>query len=241
MRVRVAFAAAAVGTVAFLGAGTAWAGGEGGDQPEEVEEPAEEVEFADHEAEECFEILEDGGTVDDCQEAPNPILPELNEIIWGGLAFLVLLFALWKFGLPPIRNMVAQREDRIRADLERAEQARVEAEGVLAQYNQQLADARQEAGRLIDEGRQAAEQVRTDLIARAEADAAEVRTRAEEDTRLQVERAMADLRAQVADLSIGLAEKIVERNLDAGAQQDLIEGYIASVGTGNGNGNGGSS
>jgi F-type H+-transporting ATPase subunit b len=193
-----------------------------------------DAQVAGEEEEECIHILEDGGTVDDCQEAPNPILPETNEIIWGGLAFLVLLGVLWKYGLPPIRNMVAQREERIRADLERAEQAKVEAEGVLGQYQQQLADARQEAGRLIDEGRQAADQVRQDLIARAEADAAEVRTRAEEDTRLQVERAMADLRAQVADMSIGLAEKIVERNLDPNAQQELIESYIAQVGNGNG-------
>jgi F-type H+-transporting ATPase subunit b len=237
MRVRIAFAAGAVGLVAFLGAGAAWAGEDPGGEPTgPVEEPGGEIDFADHDAEECYDILVEGGTVDDCQEAPNPILPELNEIIWGGLAFLVLLGVLWKFGLPPIRNMVAQREDRIRADLERAEQAKVEAEGVLTQYQQQLADARQEAGRLIDEGRQAADQVRQDLIARAEADADEVRARAEEDTRLQVERAMADLRTQVADMSIGLAEKIVERNLDPNAQQDLIESYIAQVGNGNGSG-----
>jgi F-type H+-transporting ATPase subunit b len=232
MRVRCMIAAAAVGLVVALGAGPAGAGEDPGSGGETVEEPAEEVDFADEAAEECFEILEDGGTVDDCQEAPNPILPERNEIIWGGLAFLVLFVVLWRFALPPIRSMVQQREDRIRDDLERAEQARVEAEGVLTQYQQHLAEARGVAGRLIDEGRQAAEQVRRDLVARAEADAADIRTRAEEDTRLQVERAMADLRARVADMSIGLAEKIVERNLDAGAQQDLIESYIAQVGNG---------
>lgn len=233
MRVRCMIAAAAVGLVVVVGAGPAGAGEDpGSGEGETVEEPAEEVDFADHAAEECFEILEDGGTVDDCQEAPNPILPEKNEIIWGGLAFLVLFVVLWRFALPPIRNMVKQREDRIRDDLERAEQAKVEAEGVLTQYQQQLAEARAEAGRLIDEGRQAAEQVRRDLVARAEADAADIRTRAEDDTQLQVDRAMADLRARVADMSIGLAEKIVERNLDAGAQQDLIESYIAQVGNG---------
>jgi F-type H+-transporting ATPase subunit b len=233
MRVRLMIAAAAVGLLVAIGAGPAGAGQDpGSDGGETVEEPAEEVDFADHAAEECYDILVEGGTVDDCQEAPNPILPEKNEIIWGGLAFLVLFVVLWRFALPPIRTMVKQREDRIRDDLERAEQAKVEAEGVLTQYQQQLADARAQAGRLIDEGRQAADQVRRDLVARAETDAAEIRTRAEEDTQLQVERAMADLRARVADMSIGLAEKIVERNLDAGAQQDLIESYIAQVGNG---------
>ena len=75
--------------------------------------------------------------------------------------------------------------------------------------------------------------VRQDLIAKAEADAAEIRNRAQEDIRLAQERALADLRAQVSDLSIELAEKVVERNLDRDTQVALIENYINSVGNGN--------
>ena len=44
--------------------------------------------------EECIQILEEGGSVDDCQEAPSPILPEANELIWGALSFLVV-FGRW--------------------------------------------------------------------------------------------------------------------------------------------------
>ena len=50
-----------------------------------------EPKFADDAAEECHKLLEEGKTVDDCQEAPNPLMPESNEIIWGGAAFVVLL------------------------------------------------------------------------------------------------------------------------------------------------------
>ena len=85
---------------------------------------------------------------------------------------------------------------------------------------------------VIEDSRQAAEGVRRDLIAKAEADAAEIRTRAQEDIRLAQERAMTDLRAQVADLSIELAEKVVERNLDRDTQIALIENYINTVGNG---------
>ena len=70
--------------------------------------------------EECIKKLEAGGVIDDCQKAPSPILPETNEIVWGGLAFVVLLLVMWKYALPPVRNMMKQREDRIRDDLERA-------------------------------------------------------------------------------------------------------------------------
>lgn len=180
--------------------------------------------------EECIHILEDGGSVDDCQEAPNPILPELNEVIWGTLAFLVLFVVMWKFALPPIRTMMANREEHIRGDLERAESAKAESEQVLEEYRVQLADARNEASRIIDEARQSADEVRRDLIARAEADADALRERANEDVRLATERAMSELQGRVGELAIELAEKVVEANLDRDTQMALVESYIAEIG-----------
>jgi F-type H+-transporting ATPase subunit b len=215
MRIRVLLATAAVALATVVGLpGSAQA------------EPAGEAE------EECIELLEEGKAIDDCQEAPSPILPEANEILWGGAAFLILLVVLWKFALPPVRQMMQNREDRIRADLERAEQAKKEGESELAEYREQLADARNEAGRIIEEARQSADQVRRDLVARAEAEAAAIRDRAQQDVRLATDRATADLQSRVAELTIELAEKVVERNLDHDTQIALIESYINEVGNG---------
>jgi F-type H+-transporting ATPase subunit b len=233
MRMRTLLATFGLGLLVVLTApGVAWAGEGGGGEPggeEPIEEPEEDL---DHASEECIEILEGGGEIDECQEAPSPILPELNEIIWGGIAFLVLLGILWKFALPGVQNMMKQREDRIRGDLERAEQAKTEAEGVLAEYQRQLADARTEAGRIIEEARQSADQVKRDLTARAEADAAQIRERASQDVALATERATADLQGRMAELSIELAEKVVERSLDRDTQHALIESYIDDLGNG---------
>jgi len=184
--------------------------------------------------EECIKKLEAGGVIDDCQKAPSPILPETNEIVWGGLAFVVLLLVMWKYALPPVRNMMKQREDRIRDDLERAEHARTEAEGELTNYRRQVADARSEAARIIEEARQSADEVKRQIQAQAETDAAEIRSRAQEDIRLATDRAQADLQGRVTDLSIELAEKIVERNLDRDTQLAPVESYIGQVGNGNG-------
>jgi F-type H+-transporting ATPase subunit b len=71
--------------------------------------------------------------------------------------------------------------------------------------------------------------VRKDLIARAEADAADVRARSREDIRLATDRAMSELQERLADLSIEIAEKVVERNLDRETQMALIESYINQV------------
>jgi F-type H+-transporting ATPase subunit b len=171
--------------------------------------------------------------LEDCKKSQSLFTPALPEIIWGGIAFLIVLFALVKFAFPALKKGLKTREDKIRGDLEAAERAKQEAEVERDKYLAQLGDARGEANRIVEEARQAAERVRQDVVAKAEADAAEVRSRADEDIRLARDRAVSDLQRQVGDLSIELAEKIVERSIDPATQQDLVESYISSVGNSN--------
>tara|TARA_B100000700_G_C14855023_1_gene765845 strand:+ start:30 stop:764 length:735 start_codon:yes stop_codon:yes gene_type:complete len=166
-----------------------------------------------------------------CIEAPNPIMPETNEIIWGGGAFLVLLaLMMWK-GFPAVQRIMNQRSEKIASDLDQADQAKTDAQAVKAQYEAELADAKSEASRIIDEARQQAEGLRTDLQARAESDISEMRTQAAADIEAARERAMSDLQTEVADIVVGAAERVVEANLDAEAQARLIENYIDQVGS----------
>ena len=168
--------------------------------------------------------------LEDCKKAPSLFTPEPAELLWGAVAFAIVAFMLIKFAFPALKKGMRAREEKIRSDLEGAEKARLDAEAERASYSAQLGDARGEATRIVEEARTAAEQIRADVIARAEADAAETRQRAADDVRLARERALSDLQAQVGDISIGLAEKIVERNLDPATQRDLVESYINSVG-----------
>jgi F-type H+-transporting ATPase subunit b len=197
-------------------------------------------------AEETFECVEkaieantQGKTVDydafkndldDCNKAKSLVTPAPAEILWGGIAFLIVLAALMKFAFPALKKGLKARSDQIRDDLEGASRAREEAEAEAAQYRAQIGDARSEGNAIVEEARADAERIRREVVARAEAEAADIRERAQEDIRLAQDRAVSDLRAQVADLSIGLAEKVVERNLDRDTQIALIESYINSVG-----------
>lgn len=183
-----------------------------------------------HASEECIHILEDGGTIDDCQAAPNQLLPAKNEIIFGGLAFLVVFLFLWKFGMPAIKAGMAARSDKIEGDLNAAESQRTEATEILTQYQAQLADARTESARIIEEARQAADEVRSGLQAKAEADIAELKNKATADIEAAKLQAVADLRGEVTALAIGAAEQVVGRNLDAETNAALVEAYINQVG-----------
>jgi F-type H+-transporting ATPase subunit b len=153
------------------------------------------------------------------------------ELVWGAIAWAIVAFVLLKFAFPALRKTLRERSEKIRTDLEDADTAKTQAEVELAEYRAQLANSRNEGAQLVEAARADAERVRTDIIARAEADAAEIKARATDDIRLATERAQADLQASVKDLSIELAEKVVERNLDPDTQRALIDSYIAQVGS----------
>lgn len=174
--------------------------------------------------------------IDDCRKATSLFSPAAPELIWGSIAFVIVAAALMKYAFPAMKKGLKAREEKIRSDLEAAERAREEAEETRREYEGRLNEARHEATQLIEAAHQDAERVRQELLQRAETDATEVRARAQEDIRLATDRAMTDLRSRVADLSVELAERIVERNLDRDTQLALVESYIDSIGTG-GNGN----
>jgi F-type H+-transporting ATPase subunit b len=166
-------------------------------------------------------------------EGSNPILPSGNELIWGSIAFIVTFVLLAKKGYPAVKKGMDARADRIRKSLNDAENAKDEAQSVLEEYRTQLADAKGEAGRIIDEARQAADKIRQDLRKQAEAEVAEIKQRAQQDIAAQASRTMADLQARVALLSIELAEKVVQKNLDRDTNRQLVERFIDEMGASN--------
>ena len=180
----------------------------------------------------CVEdAVRTGQQADTCVKASNPILPATNELIWGIISFGVLMGVMLKFVFPPVQRMMQARTDRIRQSLDDAERQRTEAQTILDQYRAQLADAKSEANRVIEEARQEADHLRRELMHRAEVEVNELKQRTQEEIQAAKERTLADLRAEVSGLAIELAEKVVERNLDRATNLALIDSYINQVGS----------
>lgn len=163
------------------------------------------------------------------EEAPNPLLPEPVELIVGGLTFLVVFAILAKFAFPALNKMLAARTEKIQGDLEKAEQARRSAETELAEYRTQLAGAREEGNRIIEEARKTADGLRRDLQARAEQEAQATVVRAQEEIRAERDRVFREIRAQVGQIAVELAGRVVGESLDEAAHQRLVDEYIDQV------------
>jgi F-type H+-transporting ATPase subunit b len=166
------------------------------------------------------------------------LYPHLNELIIGLIAFAIVFFAIVKFVMPRLREVLAERESQIQGNLEKADEAKRAAEAELAEYRAQLANAREESDRIIEEARKTADQVRKDIQAKAEEEAEATVARAQEEIRAERDRAFQDLRAQVGEIAVLLAGKVVEKELDPAAHERLIDEYIDQVAGGTGNGRG---
>jgi F-type H+-transporting ATPase subunit b len=156
-----------------------------------------------------------------------------NEVIWGTIAFLIVVGLLvWKAG-PAIKAAIAARPARIAAELETAAAARATAEQSFADVKAALADSDKEAARIIEEARETASKVGADIVARAHTDAAAIKERGNVEIISARRQAQADLTAEVSRLALGAAEKVVESNLTDATQQALVESYISQVGASN--------
>ena len=101
-------------------------------------------------------------------ETTNPILPSMNEVVWGALSFLALFAVLAKYGYPSVKKGMDNRAKKIRDSLDEAERTREEARSILDQYQRQLDDAKGESSRIIEDARKAADKLRQDLKKQAE-------------------------------------------------------------------------
>lgn len=157
------------------------------------------------------------------------LLPATDELIPGVLAFAIVFFFLWKWGIPAYNRTVEERQQAIQGQISEAEKAKAEAESLLADYQRQLADAKARQNELSEEARAAAETLKADILAKANAEAEAIVAKAREEAAAERSRVLSDARADVANLSIDLAERVVGEKLDRETQLGLVERYIAEL------------
>jgi F-type H+-transporting ATPase subunit b len=164
------------------------------------------------------------------EKSRNPILPAWNELIWGTIAFLILLFVMYRTVFPSVNKALADRRANIQGKLEQAERERTEAQELLEQYRRRLRDAEDETQRILDQARANAERVRRELLAKAEADAGREIDRGRQAIRGERDQAIRQLRNEVGTLAVELATRVVGDSLDRDRQLRLVDEYIDELG-----------
>src|SRR6201991_3328498 len=161
----------------------------------------------------------------------NPIKPIWQEIVLGLVAFIILVWVLMKFVFPMMEKTFAARGDAIEGGIKRAETAQAEANQLLEQSREQLAEARTEAARIRDEARADAEGIRQDVLAKAREESERIIQAGNEQLGQQRESILRELRSEVGTLAVDLAGRIVGESLaDEARSRGTVERFINELG-----------
>jgi F-type H+-transporting ATPase subunit b len=149
--------------------------------------------------------------------------------VWYALSFIVFVAIVWQFGKLPFLGMLDKRIAEIKNDIETAENLRVEAQEMLAQYQRKQRDASSEAEKIITNAKKSARQFQE----KAEADLAETMNRREHQLTERLirmeQQAMQEIQAHAADLAMKAAREIIAEKLDKKTSEQLVEQSIAHI------------
>ena len=155
-------------------------------------------------------------------EEVSPLVPHTAELIVGFIAFSLLYLVLRKAVVPKFEKAFTDRTNAIQGGIERAEQAQLEAQRALAQYNEQLSSAREETQTLREEARVQGAAIVDELRAKAQEEATRITAAAHASIEAERQQAVTSLRNEVGALAVELASKIVGEALDDQARQSRI-------------------
>ena len=153
---------------------------------------------------------------------PSPLMIGPDLALFTGIIFLVLLGVLGKFAWGPIRDALEAREKAIADNIAAAEARNDEAKRLLAEYDKRLAGAADRVRELLEEARRDAEHTKGEIVAEAKKAAQAEHERAMRDVRNATDAALKELAETSANLAVGLAGRIVQKQLTPDDPPQLI-------------------
>ncbi len=160
----------------------------------------------------------------------SPIIPALPDLVWGTVAFLIVLIVVLKVLLPKMNAMLDARGEAIEGSIAKADEAQKQAEAALEKYNAQLKDARREASEIRDAAREDGKKIIAEARGTATAEAARVVATAQAQIDAEYTSALVALRGEVGTLAIDLAGRVVGDTLsDDTRAASVVDRFLAEL------------
>ena len=152
------------------------------------------------------------------------------EFIAELVAFVIILFVLWRYVLPLIKDMVRKRQDEIQRQVDEADEARRKLEDAHGRFDNAVQQAESEAARIRDDARADAAGIREELIAQAEADVERMLQRGRDQLAAQRDQVVRGLRSELGGASMELAERTIRTELsEDDARSASVDSFLSEI------------
>lgn len=159
----------------------------------------------------------------------NPIAFDLTYPVQI-ISFLILVWIIAKFAWKPLLNMMEKRRQNIADNLAKAEQERKEAERIKQEYQEAMVKARQEAKAIIEKATKDSEKRASEILEKARQENELLKQAALSEIEREKQKAVAEVRVQVIEMSMAIAEKIIQQKMDQQVHDALVDQFIQEVG-----------
>ena len=160
----------------------------------------------------------------------NPLVQlDPGLFVWTIITFLILLGVLTKFAWKPLLKALETRENEISQSLEDAEKAKQELDRLSAESDEIIAKSHSEAQGIVSEGKKAAEQLTATTLNKAKEEAMANLSAAKDQIKIERDKAIVEIKGEVVNLSLSIAEKLVNKNLSKEDNKSLIDESLKNV------------
>ncbi len=145
------------------------------------------------------------------------------------IIFIILKKVLYK----PVKNVLAQRQAAIDEQYAAADEAVEQANADKAEWEQKMQNAKSEADSILQSATATATKRGERIISEAKEKADGIIRQAEIEAGLERQRATDGIKREIVEVSGVLAEKMLEREINADDHRNLIDSFIEKIGDGN--------
>ncbi len=155
---------------------------------------------------------------------------DFGSFFWYLVNFVLLLFLLQQLLYRPVLNVMQARETQIRESLENAEQVKQQLARAQQDYDARLAEARQEAARIVGQANERAQVSANEIVNQARTDAERIQTETRQQSQQERDQLLRGLQGQLSNLVIQTASTVVGQELKGNGHDRLIQDAIADLG-----------
>lgn len=155
------------------------------------------------------------------------VVPDVGMIIWTWLVFFLVLLLLRKFAWKPILKSLEEREESINKSIGDAEEANRSLENAMQEQRALIDEGRRKAADAINNAKNDATATANELRESAKKNSEEMLAEAHAEIMREQETALAELKSEVGNLSIMVASKLLDADLDNDRNRGLVKKYVA--------------
>ena len=151
-------------------------------------------------------------------------------VIFQILNLLLLMVLFKKYLFKPVTEILEKRQAEIEGHYQEAQQAETDAKAMKADYESKMADARQEADRVIKTATESANAMSASIVEDARTQADQLKRRAQTEIDLERRRAFDEVKGELSGIALDIASQVIEREVNEKDHEAFIDEFIKNVG-----------